>query len=188
MKQIIILLFITINSACYAQVYNDLRGCWLPEKYVTAMMAAENTGIDSLIFPIETFQIYEQDAMNFIKYYNSEIDDNRTSVVKDILLIKPFKSEYNSFYIEKITYEGLEKFKIPYLYSGLNMKFVTADIVEKFKLATILISNKDQKLLLEIINNNGMKQEIYFINGIKGYKFKNFEDAKNYITSVTNKK
>lgn len=180
MKNVITLFLLICNCSCNSQVYKELEGCWLPEKYVLAVKSNDENNLDSLLFPVEAFQIFKKDAIKFVKDNNSDLENKDTLDVDNFVLIKTYKSEYNGFHIERINHEGKSKYRIPYFYEGLNMKYIPKNVVEQFKTGKIFFSKIGNKLLLEIVIN-GKQKKILFINEINNHFFNDFEDAKKYL-------
>ena len=179
LKPFLILLIFSCFS-CDAQIYQELEGSWLPEKYVLAVSAKDTLNAAKHLFPVEVFQIFRQEAQKFSRDYASDLNNRDTINIDDFILIRTYKSEFNGFNIEKVTHDGKVKYKLPRLYAGMNMKYISSETVDRYEEADIYISRNKNKLVLEIIEN-GKIETIFFVNGVDNYTFKSFDDAKRYL-------
>jgi hypothetical protein len=178
MKNILILFFILSSDySCRAQIVEEFKGCWLPEKYVFAKMANDTNNTDCFLYPVEGFEISKERTVEFIHYLELE---NQIVDVDKTILVKTYKSELNSILSEKFIYKTKEKYRLPFFFSYLNMKYIPQEIVERFEKANIYLSKAGNKLLLEIIEND-KQEKIYFINGINDHIFKDVEEANQYL-------
>ena len=157
----------TLNS----QVTNELKGCWLPEKYVKSKKFDDN-----IMFPIEGFEISQEKTNQFIEDFNIETSKNESS---NIILIKTFKSEHRSIFCA-VSKNSIQKYYLPHFYSNLNMKYISREVVEYYKKSKVYLSIEGDKLLVEIVKNN-KTEKIYFVNHANDYVFENIADSQKFI-------
>jgi hypothetical protein len=120
MKKLVIILSTLISSSCTApKIHEELNGCWLPEKYILAVIANDTSIADKFLFPVEAFEISEEKTVAFLK--DSELE-NETKDIHKIVLMKTYKSELNSVHAENIVLESKEQYSLPYFYPYLNTK------------------------------------------------------------------
>jgi hypothetical protein len=155
MKNIVLIMLIVFSSLkCSSQ---DYVNAWLPEEYVKSTIAKKTNAIKFLM-PIEGFE----------------------SPFKNGYVLT-FKGELNPIKAKKVTINGKVKYRLPsFFYSYFNLEENSIELVNKIKVSTIYISKTRNKLLLEIIEKD-KKEEIFFIDRINGYKFKNINLAKKYL-------
>jgi hypothetical protein len=180
MKIVVIIVFFTCIFPCNAQIYSDLKGCWLPENYITALLEKDTINSESFLLPVEGFEIFMPNTLVFINNYKTEcqnIDTNK------LILIKTYKSELNSILTQMIIEDGIEKYQLPYFFSYLNLKFISSELLNHYQNSVVYIFNKDNKLYLDITCNK-QNETIIFINNVNGYNFKNIIDAQTYLYNI----
>ena len=152
---LLILQIILWSVGCSAQNQSK-NDCWLPEKYVEAMISKDTNAYKYLI-PIEGFE--------------TPFDD---------CYILTYKGEQNPIKTEKVIINGKEKYRLLNLHYYINLKYNSKELVNRYSKAEVYISKDKEKLLLEIIEDD--KQEaIYFIDRINNYDFKNIKESKEYL-------
>lgn len=151
-----LLIFISTMIFISAKCFGQPSDGWLPEKYVNAVLAGKKDASKFLI-PVEGFE----------KPFGNGY-------------ILTYKSELNTMQLNKIKVNGRIKYRIPYLSYYINMMYSPKALVDRLSHSTHYLSLTNGKVLLEIIGVK-TKEEIYFINGIRGYKFKSIEDGKRFL-------
>lgn len=150
-NKLLIILIILLSLECLSQ--NDT---WLPEQYVKAKIENDTNAIKFLI-PIEGFE--------------SPFNNGH---------VLTFRGELNPINGKKIIMDGKEKLQLFQLAYSINLKYNPEELANELSDASIFISMVGEKLLLEI-NRLEKKEEIYFINKISGYEFKNIKSAKEHL-------
>lgn len=179
MKNLLILTGVFCFYSCNAQIQEKLKGCWLPEKYVSAVIANDADNLDEYLFPVEGFEIAKEKTTEFINNYSIETDNP-----ENLIVIKTYKSEPNTILTERVIHEGQEKYRLPYFFGGLNMKYISMETVDWYEKADVYISKSGNKLLFEAIGE-GKHEKIYFIGGVNDYRFKDIQSAKKYLQTTT---
>ncbi|MCL9806899.1 hypothetical protein NAT51_15290 [Flavobacterium amniphilum] len=152
-KNFLIILIVFSNLRCSSQNNFD---AWLPEEYVKAIKTKDTSSYKHLI-PIEGFESFGKNPR-----------------------ILTYRGEINPIKTKKIIDGNKEKYQLLNLQYYVNLKYNSRELAERLSKATIYISKSGQKLLLEIIEKD-KKENIYFINRVDEYEFKNIKDAKEYL-------
>lgn len=154
MKNIFLILFVALSSLKCSSQPN--LNAWLPEQYVKAIKGNDTSNYKYLI-PVEGFESF--DKTPHILMYRGEINPVKT---------------------KRVIIDGEEKYQLLNLQYFVNLKYNSRDLANRLSKATIYVSKSGEKLLLEIIDKD-KKEEIYFIDRVDGYEFRNIKEAKKYL-------
>lgn len=157
MKNLILIVFIVFfYLECLCQ---EKTIAWLPELYVSAILS-KDTLANIYLSPFEGFELHN-----------------------GVLYVLTFRGELNPVKAKKIIIDGKEKNQLLDLHYLVNLKYNSKGLAEKLSKAIVYISKVNDKLLLEIINEENV-EKILFIDRSFNYEFISINKAKQQLIDL----
>jgi len=146
-KYLLIVLCVTFFSIdIFSQISEDLKGCWLPEKYVNRKDENKKD-----LFPIVGLEINKDKNEKFCEYYSLNCD------IDSMILIQTYGGELRFIKIIKI---DNNKYMLKNFIQHVNLKYFTEEQAEYYKNSDVFLYKKNNKLAL-VIQHQNKKEKIW---------------------------